>query len=282
MEQIEFRNVEYVYSPKTPFRAEALKGVDFSFASNDFVALIGKTGSGKSTIIEHLNGLLTPSNGEVQIGEFLNSADKKRRTKKLAPLTKKVGLVFQFAESQLFEDTVLKDVAYGPRNHGFTKSQAEEMARNAILEVGLDKSFFERSPFSLSGGEKRRVAIAGVLALDPDILVLDEPTSGLDPEGASEMMDLFKGLHESRNKGIVMVTHDMDLVVRYCKRAAVVSEGKIAYYGEVAGLADLDLEKYGLERPPLWEAVRLLKEHGHDLSYGSVHDEDDLAEALSK
>ena len=194
---IRFSDVFYTYNPKTPLASEALNGVSFEIEDGSFTALVGRTGCGKSTLIQHINALLVPAAGEVVVGEFVNSADKKKRSKKLYQVRRKVGLVFQFPEYQLFEENVEKDVAFAPKNFGASKEEALAAAHEALKRVGLGENFYKRSPFELSGGEKRRVAIAGILAFHPDILVVDEPTAGLDPRGASEMMDLFETVHKS-------------------------------------------------------------------------------------
>ncbi len=280
MAVIVFDQVCFTYSPKSPFHSDALKGVDLSFSSTDFLALVGHTGSGKSTIIEHLNALLVPTSGEVRIGEYISSSNKKRRSKKLGYLRRKVGLVFQFSENQLFEDTLIKDVMFGPRNFGDSPEAAHLKAVEALGEVGLPEEYYERSPFELSGGERRRAAIAGVLAVGPKLLVLDEPTSGLDPEGAREMMDLFKKIHE-RGTGIVLVTHDMDIVLGYAKKVAVVDNGKIAMTGTPAEVFSKDLKPYGLEKPLVYQTIDILNAHGYSLSY-QYENLDDLAKAIKE
>ncbi len=281
MSEVVFDSVFYTYSPKSPFSTEALKDISFSFDSSDFVALVGRTGSGKSTIIEHLNALLRPTKGEVRVAEFINSSDKKRRTKKLGPLRKKVGLVFQFSEYQLFEDKVIDDVSFGPRNFGMNKEEATKAAKQALAMVGLDESFYERSPFDLSGGEKRRAAIAGILAMDSDILVFDEPTSGLDPVGAKEMMELFRKLNEE-GKGIVLVTHDMDIVLGYAHKAILIDKGKIIKIARPSELFSEDLEAYGLEKPRLYALMDLLIKKGMKLDVGHIHTPGELAKAIKE
>ncbi len=279
--EIAFRDVHYTYDSKSPFRSEALKGVDFSFDSTDFIALVGHTGSGKSTIIEHLNGLLVPTAGEVVVGEFINTKDKKRRTKKVAPLRRKIGLVFQFSENQLFEDNVLKDVMFGPKNFGANDEEAREKAKAALSLVGIGENYYKRSPFELSGGEKRRVAIAGILAIDPEVLVLDEPTSGLDPEGAKEMMDLFQKIHKE-GKGIVLVTHDMDIVLGYAEKVAVTDDGKIAMLGEPKSVFKNDLSRYGLEKPMVYKALDILNAHGYRIDIEGIETAEGLAKAIKE
>ncbi len=282
MAEITYSGVYFAYDPKSPFRSDALKGVDLHFFSTDFVALVGHTGSGKSTIIEHLNGLLVPQKGEVRVGGYINCADKKKRTRKLMGLRQHVGLVFQFSENQLFEDTVLKDVMFGPRNFGVCAEEARKKALDALEKVGLPDTLYERSPFELSGGQKRRAAIAGVLATGPSVLVLDEPTSGLDPEGAKEMMDLFADIHK-KGTGIVLVTHDMDIVLGYAEKVAVIDDGKVARFGTPREIFAEDLSRYGLEKPLLFQAIDLLRAHGYALKDADrIADIDGLALAIKE
>ena len=221
---IKFEKVSHVYSDGTPFRYVALEDVDLEFREGAFTAVIGQTGSGKSTLVQHLNALLKPSSGTVYIDEWEIKAGTE--PKGLKALRKKVGLVFQFPEYQLFEETVLKDVSFGPKNFGATQAEAEEKASNALKMVGLEKKYEDRSPLELSGGQKRRVAIAGILAMDPDILVLDEPTAGLDPQGAVDMMRLFRDLNKIHGTTIIMVTHDMEQVFGYCDEVVVMENAK--------------------------------------------------------
>lgn len=279
MSKINFQDVSFVYNPKSPFRYDALKDVNLEIEEKGFTALVGKTGSGKSTIIQHINALLIPSEGQVIVGNFVNSSDKKKRSKNLHGLRKHVGLVFQFPEYQLFEESVLKDCAFGPRNFGVKANDAIIAAKAALKAVGLDESFYDRSPFELSGGEKRRVAIAGILAINPDILVLDEPTSGLDPEGAKEMMDLFKSINEA-GTGIILVTHDMDIVLNYCSSVIVVDEGKIALQKRPEDLFLDDVASYSLQRPLLFSTVESLNNKGLKLNNSSIKDIDSLADAI--
>ncbi len=221
---IKFEKVSHIYSDGTPFRYVALEDVDLEFKEGAFTAVIGRTGSGKSTLVQHLNALLLPTSGTVIVGDWQLKAGQD--AKGLKKLRKKVGLVFQFPEYQLFEETVLKDVSFGPKNFGVPVKEAEEKASNALRMVGLDKEYEQRSPLELSGGQKRRVAIAGILAMDPDILVLDEPTAGLDPQGALEMMRLFRDLNKIHGTTIIMVTHDMEQVFGYCDEVVVMENGK--------------------------------------------------------
>lgn len=221
---ITFKEVEHIYSENTPFSYHALKGIDLNIKNGSMTALIGHTGSGKSTLIQHINALLLPTSGEVQIDDFLITATDKPST--LKPLRKKAGLVFQFPEYQLFEETIEKDIIFGPKNFGMSEEEAIEIAKEMLNLVGLDESYLARSPFDLSGGQKRRVAIAGILAMNPDILILDEPTAGLDPQGAKEMLNLFKKIN-AQGKTVLLVSHDMNQVLEYCDDVIVMNKGKI-------------------------------------------------------
>ena len=226
---ITLKNVSYTYQAGTPFEGPALFGVDLEIKSGSYTALIGHTGSGKSTILQLLNGLLVPNQGSVEIGSTVITADSVN--KDIKQVRKKVGLVFQFPESQVFDETVLKDVAFGPQNFGISAEEAEAIAREKLAMVGIDSSLFERSPFELSGGQMRRVAIAGILAMEPSILVLDEPTAGLDPVGRKELMALFKKLHQD-GITIVLVTHLMDDVAEFADQVYVMEKGKLVKGGK--------------------------------------------------
>lgn len=278
---IDFSQVTYVYSPKTPLQFQALKGIDLHIEDGSFVALVGRTGCGKSTLVQHINALLTPSTGEVRVDGFVSTSDKKKRTKKMSPLRKEVGLVFQFPEYQLFEENVLKDVSFGPKNFGRSKEEAIADAKEALSLVGLGKEFYDRSPFELSGGEKRRVAIAGILAIHPKYLVVDEPTAGLDPLGAKEMMDLFDEIHR-QGTTIILVTHDMSLVLKHCDRCIVMKDGKIAKICTPIELFEGDLKEYSLQIPPFFEFAKKLKEGGLDIDLAKCLDVDSLARQIQE
>ena len=209
---IKFEKVNYTYQPNSPFASRALFDIDLEVKKGSYTALIGHTGSGKSTLLQHLNGLLQPTQGTVRVGDIVVTSTSKQ--KEIKPVRKKVGVVFQFPESQLFEETVLKDVAFGPQNFGISKEEAEKIAAEKLEMVGLSKEFWEKSPFELSGGQMRRVAIAGILAMEPEVLVLDEPTAGLDPKARIEMMRLFESIHQT-GQTVVLVTHLMDDVADY-------------------------------------------------------------------
>lgn len=277
---IRFSDVFYTYNPKTPLASEALNGVSFEIEDGSFTALVGRTGCGKSTLIQHINALLVPAAGEVVVGEFVNSADKKKRSKKLYQVRRKVGLVFQFPEYQLFEENVEKDVAFAPKNFGASKEEALAAAHEALKRVGLGENFYKRSPFELSGGEKRRVAIAGILAFHPDILVVDEPTAGLDPRGASEMMDLFGTVHKSGTT-VILVTHDMNLVLSYADKVIVLDHGKIAKISDPVSLFKEDIEQYSLETPLIYSFVKRLQAKGVDIELGQAKDVESLAAQLA-
>ncbi|MFS9133732.1 energy-coupling factor transporter ATPase [Streptococcus infantis] len=222
-------NVSYTYQEGTPFASAALSDVSLTIEDGSYTAIIGHTGSGKSTILQLLNGLLVPTEGSVRVFDALITSTSVN--KQIRQIRKQVGLVFQFAENQIFEETVLKDVAFGPQNFGVSVEEAEAIAREKLALVGIDESLFERSPFELSGGQMRRVAIAGILAMEPSILVLDEPTAGLDPIGRKELMTLFKKLHQD-GITIVLVTHLMDDVAEFADQVYVMEKGKLVKGGK--------------------------------------------------
>ena len=226
---IALENVSFTYQEGTPLASTALSDVSLTIEDGSYTALIGHTGSGKSTILQLLNGLLVPSQGSVRVFDTLITSTSKN--KDIRQIRKQVGLVFQFAENQIFEETVLKDVAFGPQNFGVSEEDAEKIAREKLALVGIDESLFDRSPFELSGGQMRRVAIAGILAMEPAILVLDEPTAGLDPLGRKELMNLFKKLHQS-GMTIVLVTHLMDDVAEYASQVYVMEKGRLVKGGK--------------------------------------------------
>ena len=226
---ITLENVSFIYQEGTPLASTALSDVSLTIEDGSYTALIGHTGSGKSTILQLLNGLLVPSKGSVRVFDTLITSTSKN--KDIRQIRKQVGLVFQFAENQIFEETVLKDVAFGPQNFGVSEEEAEKIAREKLALVGINESLFDRSPFELSGGQMRRVAIAGILAMEPAILVLDEPTAGLDPLGRKELMNLFKKLHQS-GMTIVLVTHLMDDVAEYANQVYVMEKGRLVKGGK--------------------------------------------------
>jgi energy-coupling factor transport system ATP-binding protein len=229
---IRFNEVTHEYSGFSKKTYKAIQNISLSIDSKgEFIALVGHTGSGKSTLAKHMNALLFPTTGTVEI---FGKTITKKRDKKISynSIRKDVGLVFQFPEYQLFEETVEKDVMFGPLNFKSTQEEAKQKAKEALSLVGLDDTYLTRSPFNLSGGEKKRVSIAGILAIEPEILVLDEPTSGLDPEGKNVLMNLFKKIHEKTNKSVIIITHDMDLVYRYFNRVIVMKDGNLSFDGD--------------------------------------------------
>lgn len=263
---IQLQQVSYAYAKGTPFEKYALHDVNLNIESGTYQAIIGHTGSGKSTILQHFNGLLKPSEGVVKIGERTIEAGKK--AKELKPIRQKVGIVFQFPEHQLFEETVLKDIMFGPMNFGVSREEAEKRARSLIRLVGLPENILEKSPFDLSGGQMRRVAIAGVLAMEPEVIVLDEPTAGLDPRGQKEIMDLFYELHKTKGLTTILVTHSMEDAARYADKVAIMHEGSCVLMGEprtIFGDAEM-LTKYRLEPPRVVRFQRQLEKMlGHAL-----------------
>lgn len=260
--EIRFEQVDYIYQPHTPFAYHALKEINLTIPDQSYTAIVGHTGSGKSTIVQHLNALKIPSQGIVWLGDQALTAESS--PKNLKALRKKVGIVFQFPEAQLFEETVAKDIAFGPKNFGMTEAEALEKAKEVLPLVGLDESFLERSPFDLSGGQMRRVAIAGVLAMEPEVLVLDEPTAGLDPRGRQEMMDLFHRLYQEKALTVVLVTHQMDDVANYANHVIVIEAGQVAFEGTAAEVFSNFkwLEKIQLGLPTATHFVTQLLERG--------------------
>lgn len=226
---IALERVTYKYQAGTPFERLALEEVDLAISSGTFIAIIGHTGSGKSTLLQHLNALLQPTEGKVIIGDRTIDAGKKE--KHLRPIRQKVGIVFQFPEHQLFEETVEKDICFGPMNYGVSKEEAKKRAREIIKHVGLSEDILLQSPFDLSGGQMRRVAIAGVLAMKPDVLVLDEPTAGLDPRGRKEIMDMFYQLHKEKGLTTILVTHSMEDAALYAEEIVIIDHGKVKKRG---------------------------------------------------
>ncbi len=226
---IEIKNVDYVYSAGSPFERKALDNVNLTINDGEFIGLIGHTGSGKSTLVQHLNGLLKPSSGTVSI----NGTETSVKGEELKKIRCKVGLVFQYPEHQLFEETVYKDIAYGPKNLGFAPRQVDEKVKEAMNYVGLSHDLMDKSPFDLSGAQKRRVAIAGVLAMHPSVLVLDEPTAGLDPQGREEILTQIKSIYLKSKMTVILVSHSMEDVARLVNRLIVMNGGKVAMDGTV-------------------------------------------------
>lgn len=254
---IQFNKTGFAYSSGTPFEMRALYDVTTTFEEGLYHAVIGQTGSGKSTLIQHLNGLLKPTEGTVQFDDITVTA--KTKNKLLAPLRKKVGVVFQFAEQQLFEETVLKDIIFGPKNFGVPEDEAVHRAHELMQLLKLDTALLDVSPFDLSGGQMRRVAIAGVLAMNPDVLVLDEPTAGLDPRGQQEIMQLFKEIHHQTKQTIVLVTHQMEQAVA-ADVIHVMHKGTVVLEGSPADIFQQDLAAYDLMPPKVVQLQRAVED----------------------
>lgn len=277
---VDFNNVFYTYSEKTPFRHEALKGVTLHINDGSFTCIVGHTGCGKSTLIQQLNGLLIPSSGCVDVNSY-HIEKKSKSLKKLHDLRKEVGVVFQFSEYQLFEETIEDDVAFGPMNFGVKKEEAHKIARECLKTVGIPETYFAKSPFEISGGEKRRVAIAGILALQPKILVLDEPTAGLDPRGTKYILDLFKKLNQNGTT-IVFVTHDIDIVFEYATDVIVMDDGKVVMQATPRDLFKEDVEQYSLETPLIQKTVNLCLEKGLKIDVTKIHSLEDLVKEIAR
>lgn len=277
---IKFEHVTHIYGKGTPSEYVGLNGIDVSFTEGKMTAIIGKTGSGKSTLVQHLNALLLPSEGTVYVLDREIHSDAK--PKGLKSLRGDVGLVFQFPEYQLFEETVLKDVSFGPKNFGVSEEDAIAKAKHALKLVGFDESLFERSPLELSGGQKRRVAIAGILAMNPKVLVLDEPTAGLDPLGTVRMMQLFKKLNVEQEITVLIVTHDMEQVYAYCDDVCVIQDGKCYLHKEVHEFFESGTYCKELDiLPPAYVRMKdALKEAGFDVK--GAEDMQSLASVIAK
>ena len=234
--QINLKDVSYIYNEKTPYEKKVLTNINLTIEEGHYTVIVGKTGSGKSTLIEHFNGLLIPTSGEVNVDEMVivapkNKKERRELAKKLRELRKSVSVLFQFSEQQLFETTVLKDIIFAPLNYGISEEEAIERAKELISLVGLDESYLEKSPFELSGGEMRKVALCGVLALEPKVLILDEPTVALDYRSREEIMNMVKTLQKEKKMTIVLVTHNMDYVLKYADIVHVINSGEIAFSG---------------------------------------------------
>jgi len=251
---IKFEQVNFLYPSFDGKNFSALKDINLDISEKgEFITLIGETGSGKSTLVQHMNALLRPNTGSVTIyGIKIEKNTNKNKKIKLNPLRQRVGLVFQFPEYQLFEETVLKDIIFGPKNFGVKEDEAIKRAKEVIKHVGLTEEYLERSPFNLSGGEKKRVSIAGILAMEPDILVLDEPTSGLDPKGRDALLELFTNIHKELNKTIIIITHDMNTVYKYASRVLVMHNAELVYDGLPSKLfMEENINKWNLDLPDI-------------------------------
>ncbi len=260
---IRVEDLTFIYNEGTALEQRALDGVSFEIPDGQFVGLIGHTGSGKSTLIQHLNGLVKPTGGKI----YYNGEDIYSEGYSLRQLRSKVGLVFQYPEHQLFEVDVISDVCYGPRNLGLPEDEVRQRAEDALRLVGMKEKYWEQSPFELSGGQKRRVAIAGVLAMNPEVLILDEPTAGLDPKGRDEILDQVEKLHNARGMTIILVSHSMEDMARYAERLLVMNHGKKAFDGTPREIFRhyKELEQMGLAAPQVTYVVHALRERGVDI-----------------
>ena len=277
---IQVKNIFYTYQKKATNATQALADVSLEIKDNDFLAIVGETGSGKSTLAQMFNALLIPDKGDVLVNDYVINY-KNRKSRKLRGLRKQVGLVFQFPEYQLFEETVEKDVAFGVKNFGVKGEEAIKRAHEALKQVGLDESYFKRAPFDLSGGEKRKVAIAGILAIDPDILIFDEPTAGFDPQSSKDLMNLITEFHNN-GKTIIIITHDMDLVNTYAKRVVMLERGQVTFDGTPNELFAYIKGYDRLDTPNVIKVVEKLKEKGMDIDINQIHTNEDLVEAIKR
>ena len=261
MNVIETKNLTYTYGAGTPFSKTAIEYVNIAIKKGEFIGLIGHTGSGKSTLIQQLNGLLRPTSGTV----LLNGKDIWEKKKEIRKVRFQVGMVFQYPEYQLFEDTVIKDIGFGPRNMGLSQDEVNQRVMQAVDFVGLDHALLEKSPFDLSGGEKRRAAIAGVIAMDPDVLVLDEPTAGLDPQGRDHLLSQIKAYHKQRQNTVILVSHSMEDIARVADRVLVMNESKVFLFDETAKVFShaKELEQIGLRVPQVTKIMMKLHENGY-------------------
>jgi len=269
--QIEVKNLSYTYSKKTPYEKQALREISFTVNEGEFLGIVGATGSGKSTLIQHFNGLIKLQSGQLNVLD-IDLAAKKVDYK---ALRRGIGMLFQYPEYQLFADTVLADVMFGPLNFGMSKEEAHSSAKEALILAGLDfDAVKDRSPLEISGGQKRRAAIAGVLSYNPKILILDEPTAGLDPSGKREMLNLISSLRKTSGKTVIMVSHNMDEIARYCERVIVLGESELLYDTTPAELFyNYDIATLGLDVPHVVKIVKKLRDKGIDLGTDIVTEE---------
>lgn len=280
MSLIEINNLTHIYSPGLPFEKKAVDDISLKIEENEFIGLIGHTGSGKSTFIQHLNGLLKPSSGEI----IIDGTRVDKSGSNLTDLRKKVGLVFQYPEYQLFEETIERDIAFGPRNLDISEEEVQERVKSSMESVGLDYEIYkDKSPFELSGGLKRRVAIAGVLAMEPKVLILDEPTAGLDPRGRDEILSEIKSIHENRKITVILVSHSMEDVAKIAERIIVFDKGKVFLDGEPREIFRNEdkLLGVGLGIPQITSLMRTLKKKGLDINEDAITVEE-AKESLKK
>lgn len=273
---IKLENVSFTYSPTTAYEIQALKNINLEINDGEFIGLIGHTGSGKSTLVQHLNGLMKATGGVI----YYNGENIYQEGYSLKELRSKVGLVFQYPEHQLFEMDVLTDVCFGPKNQGLSKEEATERAKAALAMVGFGEEYYQQSPFELSGGQKRRVAIAGVLAMEPEVLILDEPTAGLDPKGRDEILDQIKKLHDEKHITIILVSHSMEDVAKYVNRIIVMNQGEAMYDGTPKEVFShyQELEKVGLAAPQVTYIMNALAQKGMNVQTDAITIEEAAAE----
>lgn len=276
---IKINHLTHVYNEGTAFEKAALQDVSIEIASGEFIGLIGHTGSGKSTLIQHLNGIISPTSGEI----LLDGENIHKDKTKLKEVRRRIGLAFQYPEYQLFEMTVYKDVAFGPTNLGLSAEEIHESVTAALELVGIPAELYEKSPFELSGGQKRRVAIAGVLAMNPEVLILDEPTAGLDPKGRDEILDAIRKLHEERGITVILVSHSMEDVARLADRIIVMHRGQVAMTGTPREIFShpMELEKMGLAAPQVSYVFAKLREKGYDVP-ADIYTVEEARDALLK
>ncbi len=276
---IKIENLTYTYNPGTAYEMHALHNINLEISDGQFVGLIGHTGSGKSTLIQHFNGLMRPTSGRM----LFDGKDIWGDGYSLRDLRFQVGLVFQYPEHQLFETDVLTDVCFGPKNQGLSEDECTQRAKNALEQVGISEEMYKKSPFELSGGQKRRVAIAGVLAMEPKVLILDEPTAGLDPKGRDEILDQIAYLHETRGITIILVSHSMEDVARYVERIMVMNHGEKAFDGTCREVFAhyKELEAIGLAAPQITYIMHELKERGLDVDTSAITIDEAKASILS-
>lgn len=276
---IEIKNLSHVYQENSPFEKKALTDINITIDKGDFIGIIGHTGSGKSTLIQMFNGLIQPTTGTV----LINGIDINDEKTDQKAIRQKVGLVFQYPEHQLFELTVLKDVEYGPKNLGLSEAEIKDRVEKSLRAVSLPENLWENAPFSLSGGQKRRVAIAGVIAMEPEILVLDEPTAGLDPKGRDELFMQLKTMHKELGITIILISHSMEDVAKYAEKLIVLSEGQVKFTGTPREIFQhtIELEQIGLAPPQIKYIVNSLIEHGFTLD-NSILSTEEAATEITK
>lgn len=267
MAVLEVKNLTHIYSEGTPFEKDAIRDVSFSVEEGELIGVIGHTGSGKSTLVQHLNGLLRPNSGQV----FLHGQDIWAEPKEIRKVRFQVGMVFQYPEHQLFEETVYKDISFGPKNMGLPEEEIKERVHQAAKFAGLREELLEKSPFDLSGGEKRRAAIAGVIAMDPSVLILDEPTAGLDPMGRDDLLEQIRKYHQERKNTVLLVSHSMEDIAKLSDRVLVMNRGRLAFFDTTANVFSHgeELTDMGLQIPQVTRVFLMLREMGYPVDTGT-------------